>query len=293
MSDVAVRSGRRFGARDQVEQCPSDRDDPAGRDGVPSIDRRSSPYLPLVPLLAELVGGPVQPCRRQVLRDRLTEGFRPVVRNISRRYQGRGEPAVDLEQVGMIGLLGAIDRFDPPPGCRLLDAFLGFAIPTITGEIRRHFRDRTWAVRVPRRLKDQQAKVREAVESLSAELGRAPRPTEIAARLGCDIAELIELLEAQNAYRTSSLDQPAGDGGLTLADRLGEVDPVIDRIEHREALRNALAGLPQRERNIIVLRFFGDLTQTQIAAQVGLSQMHVSRLLQQSLSVIRQQLSTR
>ena len=132
-----------------------------------------------------------------MLRDRLTEGFRPVVQNISRRYQGRGEPAVDLEQVGMIGLLGAIDRFDPPPGCRLLDAFLGFAIPTITGEIRRHFRDRTWAVRVPRRLKDQQATVREAVESLSAELGRAHRPTEIAARLGCDITELIELLEAQ------------------------------------------------------------------------------------------------
>jgi RNA polymerase sigma-B factor len=228
-----------------------------------------------------------------VVRDGLARGFRPVVQHIARRYRDRGEPVVDLEQVGMIGLLGAIDRFDPPPGSRLLDAFLGFAIPTITGEIRRHFRDRTWAVRVPRRLKDQQGRLRGAVESLSAELGRAPRPTEIAARLGCDIAELIELLESQNAYRASSLDQPAGDGGLSLVDCLGDVDAVIDRIEHRDALRTALAGLPDRERNIIVLRFFGDLTQTQIADRVGLSQMHVSRLLQKTLLAVRQQLLTR
>ena len=269
MSDLAVRARRSAG-----------------------VDQRS-PYLPLVPLLAELIARGGQPRRRQVLRDRLSRGFQPVVLNIARRYRDRGEPVVDLEQVGMIGLLGAIDRFDPPPGSRLLDAFLGFAIPTITGEIRRHFRDRTWGVRVPRRLKDQQGRVRGAVESLSAELGRAPRPTEIAARLGCDIAEMIELLEAQNAYRSSSLDEPNGDGGLTLTDRLGAVDPIIDRIEHRDALRIALAGLPERERNIIVLRFFGDLTQTQIAARVGLSQMHVSRLLHQSLSAIRLQLGER
>jgi RNA polymerase sigma-B factor len=290
MSDVAVRFVRESG-RNQPEHDRPGRGGPAGPRGVQNVDRRLNPYLPLVPLLAEFVRCEAQHPRRQVLRDRLAHGFTPVVRHLSRRYQGRGEPVADLEQVGMIGLLGALDRFDPPAGCRLLDAFLGFAIPTITGEIRRHFRDRTWAVRVPRRLKDQQVRVRAAVESLSAELGRAPRPTEIAARLGCDVAELIELLEAQNAYSTSSLDEPAGDGGATLADRLGDVDPVIDRIEHREALRNAIAGLPERERTILVLRFFDDLTQTQIAAKVGLSQMHVSRLLQRSLSAIRQQLN--
>ena len=117
MSDVAVRSGGSPATRDRAERIGA-RSFAAG----PTIDRQSSPYLPLVPLLAELVGGPAQPCRRQVLRDGLTQGFRPIVRNISRRYQGRGEPAVDLEQVGMIGLLGAIDRFDPPPGvgCSML-----------------------------------------------------------------------------------------------------------------------------------------------------------------------------
>jgi RNA polymerase sigma-B factor len=255
-----------------------------------SVHRRSSEYLPLAPLLVEFVECAAQHPRRQMLRDGLAEGFTPVVRHLSRRYQGRGEPVADLEQVGMIGLLGAIDRFAPPPASPLVDAFLAFAIPTITGEIRRHFRDRTWAVRVPRRLKDQQVRVRGAVESLSGELGRAPRRSEIAARLGCDAGELIEILEAQNAYSTSSLDEHTGDSGLTPADRLGDVDPVIDRIEHREALRNAIAGLPQRERTILLLRFFGDLTQTQIAAEVGLSQMHVSRLLHHSLSVIRQQL---
>jgi RNA polymerase sigma-B factor len=289
MSDVAVRSAPHTDDGRFAGGSPA-----PGRPAVPhgeqGVDRRSASYLPLVPALVEFVGRARRHPRRSELRDHLVIGFTPLVLHIARRYQGRGEPVADLEQVGMLGLLGAIDRFDPPPQSHPLDAFLGYAIPTITGEIRRHFRDRTWAVRVPRRLKDQQLRVRQAVESLSTELCRAPRPTEIAARLGCPVEELIEILHAQQAYCAAPLDEPAPGSASTVAERLGLDDPALDRIEHREALRHAIDRLPERERTILVLRFFGDLTQTQIAAEVGLSQVHVSRLLQQSLSAIRQHL---
>lgn len=213
-------------------------------------------------------------------------GYLPVVQHIARRYIGRGEPLSDLEQAGAIGLLNALERFDPDRG---ID-FLGYLIPTVTGELRRHFRDRTWSMRVPRSLKDLQAPVRQAVASLSATLGRAPKPSEIAAELGLPLSDVIDALAAQQAYAADSLDALVGGTDLALGDLLGQVDASLETAEYRQTLRAALAELPDRERNIVILRFFGDLTQTQIAEQVGISQMHVSRLLAQTLASLRERL---
>jgi RNA polymerase sigma-B factor len=238
-------------------------------------------YDHLTPLLYEFAALPPSDRRRRALRDELATGYLPVVQHIARRYRNRGEPIDDLEQVGAVGLLGALERFDPSHGV----GFLSFAVPTITGEIRRHFRDRTWAMRVPRRLKDLQGPMGEAVGVLTTSLGRAPRPTEIAAHLDVPVAEIVDALAAQQAHTPDSLDAftPAGDA----AHQLGTVDTALASAEYRHELRAALAELPDRERAIVVLRFFGDLTQSQIAERFGLSQMHVSRLLGQTLARLR------
>jgi RNA polymerase sigma-B factor len=254
---------------------------PRSTDGTTA--RSSDSYDHLLPVLEEFAALDEGDPRRAVLRERLVEGFLPVVQHIASRYRNRGEPLVDLEQVGSIGLLNALDRYEPQRERH----FLSYAIPTITGEIRRHFRDKTWSVRVARGLKDLQQPIREAVEELSDALGRAPRPSEIAARLGIDVQEVIEGLRAQDAYRTSSLDAPVGEGGGTVGDSLGEVDRALAAVEDHHALRPLLDRLPDRERTIVILRFFGGLTQTQIAAKVGLSQMHVSRLLARTLVQMR------
>jgi RNA polymerase sigma-B factor len=213
----------------------------------------------------------------------LVEGFLPVVQHIAIRYRNRGEPLDDLQQVGTIGLLRAVDRFEPHRGVNLLT----YAIPTITGEIRRHFRDKTWLMRVPRSVKNLQKPVRDVAGELSDDLARAPRPSEIAARLGVEVEEVIKTLQAQHAYAATSLDPPTGIGDSTLGDSLGRLDAALEKVEYRHALRPLLDQLPPRERTILVLRFFGDLTQTQIAAQLGISQMHVSRLLAQTLTGLR------
>ncbi len=240
-------------------------------------------YRHLAPLLLEFASLPPEDSRRAALREELVAGYLSVVKHIARRYAGRGEPVADLEQVGAIGLLNALDRFDPERG---ID-FLGYAIPTITGEMRRHFRDRTWSMRVPRRLKDLQGPVRQAVAELSSELGRAPRPTEIAAQLGLAVEEIVEVLNAQQAYSCDSLDIVFGDTGTTRGDLLGSIDESLATAEYRDALRKALDQLPERERTILIMRFFGDLTQTQIASRIRISQMHVSRLLAKALATLR------
>jgi RNA polymerase sigma-B factor len=245
--------------------------------------RASDEYRHLVPLLDEYAAlAPGDP-RRPELRDRLVEGFLPVVHHIATRYRNRGEPIDDLEQVGAIGLMHALDRFDPGRGLN----FLSYAVPTITGEIRRHFRDRTWSVRVPRVLKDLQQPLRDAVAELSDQLGRAPRPSEIAARMGAPLEQVIDALRAQDAYSSTSLDTPSSTTGGTLGDALGDVDSALEKVEYRQLLKPLLDELPPRERTILVLRFFEEMTQTQIAARVGLSQMHVSRLLAQTLVQLR------
>lgn len=241
------------------------------------------PYGHLTPLLLEFAGAEAGDPRRRALRDELIMGYLPVVQHIARRYRGRGESVDDLEQAGVIGLVQALQRFDPVRGTD----FLGYLVPTVTGEVRRHFRDRTWSMRVPRRLKDLQHTVRQAVEDLSARLRRAPRPSEIAAHVGLPVEDVIDALQAHSAHSPDSLDAVTGDATSPLVTRLGRLDEGLDAIEHRDALRAALDDLPERERTIIVLRFFEDLTQTQIAHEVGVSQMHVSRLLSRTLATLR------
>lgn len=245
-------------------------------------------YDHLTPLLAEYSALEPDDPRREPLRDRLVTGYLPVAQHIARRFAHRGEPLDDLTQVATVGLINAIDRFDPGKG----GEFFSFAVPTISGEVRRHFRDQSWSMRVPRRLKDMHVSINGAVSELSQTLGRAPRPTEIAERLDLPVNEVLEGLEAAEAYRSSSLDEmlSSEDGSATVGELVGEADDELDRVDYREALRPLLAELAPRERTIVMLRFFGNLTQTQIANEVGISQMHVSRLLAQTLTRLRDRL---
>lgn len=239
--------------------------------------------FPLHLRYAELTNGDPE---RERLREELINGYRPMAEHIARRFAGRGEPLEDLVQVAMVGLINAVDRFEADRG----SDFLSFAVPTVTGEVRRYFRDHGWSLRVPRRLKDLHISVRSVVAELSQQLGRAPRPSEIATRLGLPTAEVIEALAAGEAYRSSSLDGilSSEDGdGTTLGELVGCLDADLALIEDREALRPLLAELAPRERTILTLRFFRELTQTQIAEQVGISQMHVSRVLGQTLAHLR------
>ena len=242
-------------------------------------------YGHLTPLLEEYSGLDPDDPRREALRDRLVTGYLPVAQHIARRFAHRGEPLDDLTQVATVGLINAIDRFSPDKG----GEFFSFAVPTISGEVRRHFRDQSWSMRVPRRLKDIHVSINNAVSELSQTLGRAPRPSELAERLDLPVSEVLEGLEAAEAYRSSSLDEmlSSEDGSATVGELVGEADAELDRVDYREALRPVLAELAPRERTIVMLRFFGNLTQTQIANEVGISQMHVSRLLAQTLNRLR------
>lgn len=227
---------------------------------------------------------------RQRLRDQLITGYLSLAEHLARRFANRGEPLEDLVQVATVGLIHAVDRFEPARGGN----FLSFALPTITGEIRRYFRDHGWSARVPRRLKDLHVTLRDAQTELSQQLGRAPRPSEIAQRLALPTAEVIEGLQAGEAYQTSSLDEilsSASGSTTTLGELLGDLDADLDIIEDREALRPLLAKLSSRDRTILALRFFRGLTQTQIAEQVGMSQMHVSRILRQALAFLQEKMA--
>jgi RNA polymerase sigma-B factor len=204
--------------------------------------------------------------------------------HLARRLAGRGEPLEDLVQVATVGLINAVDRFEPDRGSH----FLAFAVPTITGELRRHFRDHGWSTRVPRRLKDLSLADRRAQAELSQQLGRSPRPREIAERLGVPVANVLKALHAAEAYRSSSLDALlyCRETTATHQTLLGE-DTEIGLIDEREALRPLLAQLAPRQRTILELRFFYELTQGQIGERVGLSQMHVSRVLRQTLAFLQ------
>ena len=209
----------------------------------------------------------------------------PLVEHLVRRFLDRGEPHDDLVQVGTIGLINAIDRFDPDRGVE----FSTYATPTIVGEIKRHFRDRGWAVRVPRRLQELRGAMTKANETLSHDLGRAPTVTELAAKLEVSEDEVLEGLESSMAYAAVSLDAGFEDPEVaSVADTLGIDDEALARVEDRATLRPLLESLPPRERRIVMLRFFSNLTQSQIADEIGISQMHVSRLLARSLVKLRQ-----
>ncbi|MCW2513037.1 MAG: polymerase, sigma 37 subunit, RpsB/SigB [Mycobacterium sp.] len=218
------------------------------------------------------------------LRERIIVECLPLADHVARRYAHRGEPHDDLTQVARMGLVKAVDRFDPDEG-----AFLAFAVTTIMGEVKRYFRDFGWSVKVPRRLKDVYPQLGFAVNELSQKLGRSPTPTEVAEMLGVERSEVVEAMIAGEGYRTRSIDFTAtsDDEKPTIADRMGDLDPGIRFIEDREALRAQMATLPERLQRLIVMRFFGFMTQDQIAEEMGISQMHVSRLLAQALRLLR------
>ncbi|MGH9022878.1 MAG: RNA polymerase sigma factor SigF [Acidimicrobiia bacterium] len=221
------------------------------------------------------------------LREQLVHRHLGLAEFLARRFRNRGEASEDLVQVALYGLLKAVDRFDPSRGLE----FSTFATPTIVGELKRHFRDRSWSVRVPRRLQELHLGFAGLVSDLTQELGRSPTMTEIAERAGASEEEVLEAMEAGKAYRSASLDAPAtredSDSGSQF--QLGEEDQALEGAEHRLFLSPLVATLPKREQMIVNLRFFHEMTQSQIAELLGISQMHVSRLLTRSLARLREQ----
>ncbi|MER7171332.1 RNA polymerase sigma factor SigF [Streptomyces mesophilus] len=221
------------------------------------------------------------------LRNRLVRQHLPLVEHLARRFRNRGEPLDDLTQVATIGLIKSVDRFDPERGVE----FSTYATPTVVGEIKRHFRDKGWAVRVPRRLQELRLALTTATAELSQQHGRSPTVHELAERLGISEEEVLEGLESANAYSTLSLDVPdTDDESPAVADTLGAEDEALEGVEYRESLKPLLEDLPPREKRILLLRFFGNMTQSQIAQEVGISQMHVSRLLARTLAQLRERL---
>ena len=254
------------------------------------MSERTSAYDQYSPLLAELAACPDGDARRQELISRLVDVYRPVAHNIARRFSRRGESVDDLEQVASIGLLHALRRYDPEQG----RDFLSYAVPTMMGEVRRHFRDAAWTIRTPRGVKDRYLQVGTASTTLSQQLGRAPTVTEISEHLGMDREEVIEAISAHHSYRPDSLDSTLTQGtDTTMADVLGADDPDLDHVESRALVRDLVGTLPERERRILVLRFVHEQTQSEIAAQLSISQMHVSRLLSQTLERLRERARVR
>jgi RNA polymerase sigma-B factor len=248
-------------------------------------------YDHLNPLLIEYADGRHGKARRDALRRELVEGFRPVAQNIARRYSGRGEPVDDLEQVAAIGLIKAIDRFEPGRGV----TFLSYAVPTMMGEVRRHFRDATWSVHTPRGVKDRHQQVAAAANTLSHEVGRAPTATELAHHLDLDRELVIEAMAAERCRNPSSLDETLGaapDGDTAVGDLIARADD-LEASDVGVLLGDVVRTLSRRERTILVLRFVDDCTQREIADLIGVSQMQVSRLLAQCLERLRQRLHSR
>ncbi|MFE6226285.1 MULTISPECIES: RNA polymerase sigma factor SigF [unclassified Streptomyces] len=267
-----------------AETADGDSDSDSGDDaGDPPPQDRSGARALFVELRSLPEGSP----EKAELRNRLVRMHLPLVEHLARRFRNRGEPLDDLTQVATIGLIKSVDRFDPERGVE----FSTYATPTVVGEIKRHFRDKGWAVRVPRRLQELRLSLTTATAELSQQHGRSPTVHELAERLGISEEEVLEGLESANAYSTLSLDVPdTDDESPAVADTLGAEDEALEGVEYRESLKPLLEGLPPREKRILLLRFFGNMTQSQIAQEVGISQMHVSRLLARTLAQLREKL---
>jgi RNA polymerase sigma-B factor len=249
----------------------------------PSLD--NSEYAEVAEMFRRLKsldeGSPAFRCQREAIIER---GL-PLADHIARRYGGRGEPFDDLVQAARIGLVNAVNRFDVDTGAE----FLSFAVPTMMGEVRRHFRDYGWAVKVPRRLKELQPQMIRARAELSQRLRRAPNATEIADHLGVDREFIVEATIGGNNYTTTSTDAPLrpSEDHRGVTDSVGEIDSNLDKVLSVETVRPLIAALPERQRTALTLRFFDNLTQSQIAERIGCSQMHVSRLLSKALATLR------
>jgi len=222
---------------------------------------------------------------RSTARDDLVHLHLSLVEHCARRFRNRGEPYEDLVQVGTIGLIKAVDRFETQRGVE----FSTFATPTVIGEIKRHFRDRGWAIRVPRRLQELRMQIGGATGELTQKLGRSPTPRELAEVIGCSVEQVMEAIESSHAYATLSLDasDDSDDGPPAMLATLGVVDTHMEHVEIRESIKPLLEGLGEREKRILLLRFFKNMTQSQIAEEIGVSQMHVSRLLTRTLTRLR------
>ncbi|WP_310526243.1 RNA polymerase sigma factor SigF [Nocardioides sp.] len=230
--------------------------------------------------------GDASDASRTTARHDLVRLHLPLVEHCARRFRNRGEPHEDLVQVGTIGLIKAVDRFDTDRGVE----FSTYATPTIIGEIKRYFRDKGWAIRVPRRLQELRMQITAATAELTQKLGRSPTPRELGELIGCTVEEIIEGMESSNAYSTLSLDaggDSSDDGPPSLLDTLGVDDHNLEHVEIRESIKPLLEGLDPREKRILLLRFFKNMTQSQIAEEIGVSQMHVSRLLTKTLTQLR------
>jgi RNA polymerase sigma-B factor len=262
-------------APDRSPPSPADSDHPTG--GPDRAHARD--------LFGRLVSLPEGDAERSGIRDELVRMHLPLVEYLARRFRNRGEPLDDLVQVATIGLIKSVDRFDPERGVE----FSTYATPTIVGEIKRHFRDKGWAIRVPRRLQELKLALTKATSDLSQTLGRSPTVGELAAHLQMSEEDVLEGLESANAYSAVSLDAPdsGDDEAPAVADTLGVQDESLEGVEYRESLKPLLEKLAPREKRILLLRFFGNMTQSQIAAELGISQMHVSRLLARTLAQLR------
>jgi RNA polymerase sigma-B factor len=219
--------------------------------------------------------------------DELSRRYMPLARRLASRYRHTGEPMDDLIQVANMALVKAIERFDP----ERKTAFSSFAVPTILGELKRYFRDHSWSVHVPRELQERAAKVNKAIDSLSKQSGRSPSVKEIAERLDLDLEQVLEALEAAQAFDATSLEaERAGADGspMRLGDTVGEEEPGFELVEYGASIDPVLTSMPRRTRRILHLRFVEDMTQAQIAEEVGVSQMHVSRIIREALAELRE-----
>jgi RNA polymerase sigma-B factor len=231
--------------------------------------------------------------RSRALRNELVVEYRWLADRCARRFRNRGEPDADVLQVAQLGLVKSVERFDPTRGL----SFVSFATPTITGEIKRHFRDHTWAVRVPRRSKDLMVTVRTATDLLHQRVGRSPTVDEIADQIGVDREAVLDTLEASAAYRPVSIDHPAhGAGGrapAALVDGMGRQDPALESADLRVAARNAMANLDERSRQVLYWRFYEQCTQDEIGERLGMGQVQVSRLLRSLMTRLRSEIEPR
>ncbi|MFD0360875.1 RNA polymerase sigma factor SigF [Nocardia sp. GCM10030253] len=247
------------------------------------------PYDNIGPLLTELAALDAADPHREAVRQQVIERCLPLADNIARKFSGRGENFDDLLQIARVGMVQAVDRFDPSFGA----SFLSFAVPTIMGEVRRHFRDHTWALRVPRRLKEIQQTIGPTTEALAQRLGRMPKAREIAEEIDADLTEVTQAFIARNAYQTSPIDPAPGSGddgaAASVLDTLGSDEPNYRTVEDYLAVKPLIAALPEQQRQVLIMRFFKSMSQAQIAEQLGCSQMNVSRILSKTLNTLREQ----
>ena len=247
-------------------------------------------YDDVVDMFVAMQQMPAESHEYRLQRERIVARCLPLADHVARHFGRRGESVEDLTQVARVGLMNAVNRFDPTKG----PSFIGFAVPTMMGEVRRYFRDFSWGMRVPRRLRELHVQISRSTSELTQKLGRAPTASELAEVLGVTHEEIVECLGAGDAYRLESLDAPLGaessSNARRVADAIGDIDPQIEHITDRETVRALVDALPQREREVLHMRFFESLTQSQIAERIGVSQMQVSRILAGTLQSLRDEI---